>query len=193
MVLWVDRSEEERAPMWNSEQYLKYSLHFWRLGLKYRALIPLPWVKANLERSRHILLSKFASARHMSEMISEAETPATSFDIKGQIKENVTKAEIVNPPMMMWVIWHTCYSCQFSVLLLLTLPAVRRVSLELAAWFWSEENNHNIVGKIRMPSPAFQVLNWAHWKKADIIQLTPFSDEANTPDCHKLGRFSLLH
>lgn len=38
-------------------------------------------------------MSKFASASHMSEMISEAEMPATSSDIRGQMKESATKAE----------------------------------------------------------------------------------------------------
>lgn len=54
-------------------------------------------MKANLEHSRHILLSKFASASHMSAMISEAEMPATSSDIRGHIKESATKAEKHQP------------------------------------------------------------------------------------------------
>lgn len=38
------------------------------------------------------------------------------------------KPKSTYPQMMMWLIWHTCYSYHFSTLLLLTLFALRRVS-----------------------------------------------------------------
>lgn len=76
---------------------MKHSLDFQIPNSKYTALIPIPWVKANLEHSRHVLLSKLASASHMSEMITEADMPATSSDIRGQIKESATKSEKHQP------------------------------------------------------------------------------------------------
>lgn len=42
-------------------------------------------------------MSKFASASHMSEMISEAEVPATFSGIRGQTKESATKAKKHQP------------------------------------------------------------------------------------------------
>lgn len=50
-------------------------------------------MKANAEYSRNILLSKFASASHMSEMIREAEMPTKSSDTRGQTKESATKTK----------------------------------------------------------------------------------------------------
>lgn len=70
-------------------------------------------------------------------MISEAEMPATFSDIRGQTKESATKAEKHQPYNDdVADLAHPLFPSLLSTPLLAP-PAVRRVSLELEAWFWS--------------------------------------------------------